>query len=88
MKEKVVDENKCCDENECCDREKYRFFSRGKHHGYRGGGGSAVYCFGFFGALVYFLQHAVTFQDGVYGVLKAVVWPALLVYQALKGLGI
>jgi hypothetical protein len=88
MKEKVVDENECCDEKECCDREKCRFFSRGRHHGYRGGGGSAVYGIGLIGALVYFLQHAVTFQDGVFGVLKAIVWPALLVYKAFTGLGI
>jgi hypothetical protein len=81
--------NECCDNKECCcDKEKMPIFSRGHHHGAHGAGGGAVYCMGLIGALVYFLQHAATFQEGVFGVLKAIVWPALLVYQALKGLGI
>lgn len=46
-------------------------------------GGSAVYGLGFIGALVYYLQHAATFWIGVLGVLKALVWPAMLVYQLL-----
>lgn len=37
----------------------------------------------FIGALVYFLQHASTFWMGVLGVLKAIVWPAILVYRLL-----
>ena len=43
-----------------------------------------VYGFGFIGALVYFIQHATTFGMGVLGVLKAVVWPALLIYKVLE----
>jgi hypothetical protein len=43
----------------------------------------AVYGLGFVGAAVYFIQHAATFGDGVVGFLKALVWPAFLVYQAL-----
>jgi len=43
-----------------------------------------MYGLGFIGALVYFLQHAHTFSDGVMGFLKALVWPALLVYKALS----
>ena len=46
--------------------------------------GSAVYCFGFIGALVYFLQHADTFWMGVLGVLKAIAWPALVIYRVLE----
>ncbi len=45
---------------------------------------SAVYGMGLIGALVYFIQHAHSFGDGVLGVLKALVWPALLVYKALE----
>lgn len=78
----------CCDKNECCDKEKLPICSRGHHHGVHGAGGGAVYGLGLIGALVYFLQHVTTFQEGVFGVLKAIVWPALLVYQAFKGLGI
>lgn len=49
---------------------------------------SAVYGFGFIGALVYFIQHAPTFWMGVLGILKAIVWPALLVYKSLGYLGL
>ena len=48
---------------------------------------SAIYCFGFIGAAVYFISHAATFWMGVLGFLKAIVWPAFLVYEALKYLG-
>ncbi len=48
------------------------------------GGGEAVYGFGFIGALVYFIQHAQTFGQGLLGLLKAIAWPALLIYKALE----
>ncbi len=46
-------------------------------------GGDAVYGLGFVGAAIYFIQHAGTFWMGVVGVLKAIVWPALVIYRAL-----
>ncbi len=46
--------------------------------------GGAVYGLGFIGAAVYFISTAPGFWMGVLGVLKALVWPALLVYEALK----
>ncbi|MFH0905420.1 MAG: hypothetical protein V1826_01750 [bacterium] len=52
------------------------------HHG----GGSAVYGLGLIGAAVYFISQATTFWAGVLGFLKALVWPAFLVYQALVAL--
>lgn len=52
----------------------------------RAGASEAVYGLGFIGALVYFIQHAATFGMGVLGVLKAVVWPAILIYQVLAAL--
>ncbi len=42
------------------------------------GGG---YGLAFLGALIYLLQHATSFWDGVLGVLEAIVWPAILVYH-------
>ena len=51
------------------------------------GGGSAVYCLGFIGAAVYYISTATGFWNGVLGLLKAIVWPALLVYEVLKFLG-
>jgi hypothetical protein len=47
-------------------------------------GSGAVYGFGFIGALIYYLQHATTFGAGVLGILKAVVWPALLVLKVFE----
>jgi len=51
------------------------------------GGGDAVYGLGLIGALVYYIGHAATFWIGVVGVLKAVVWPAFLVFELMKYLG-
>jgi len=44
----------------------------------------AVYGFGFIGAAVYFISTATSFWIGALGFLKAIVWPALLVYEAFK----
>ena len=49
---------------------------------------SAIYGLGFIGAAVYFISHATGFWIGVLGFLKAIVWPAFLVYEALKHLGL
>ena len=49
--------------------------------------GGAVYGFGFIGAAIYFISQATTFWIGVLGFLKAIVWPAILVYEALRSLG-
>lgn len=46
--------------------------------------GGAVYGLGFFGAAIYFIQHATTFWMGVLGILKAILWPAFLVYRFLE----
>jgi hypothetical protein len=51
---------------------------------YRGGSSAPLYGFGFIGALVYYLGHATTFWLAVLGFFKAIVWPALLVYELLK----
>jgi hypothetical protein len=50
------------------------------------GGGNVVYGLGLIGALVYYLRAADGFWPGVLGVLKAVVWPAFLVYDLLRSL--
>ena len=51
-------------------------------------GGGAVYGLGLIGALVYYLQHASTFSEGLLGILKAIVWPALLIYKLIEVLKI
>ncbi len=48
---------------------------------------AAIYGLGFIGAAVYYISQATTFWIGVLGFLKAIVWPAFLVYEALKNLG-
>lgn len=47
----------------------------------------AVYGLGMIGAAVYFISQAVGFWMGVLGFLKAIVWPAFLVYKAFEYLG-
>lgn len=48
------------------------------------GGSAPVYGFGFLGALVYYIGHATTLGLGVLGFFKAILWPAMLVYELLK----
>lgn len=47
---------------------------------------NVVYGLGFIGAVIYFISHATGFWLGVLGFLKALVWPALLVYEAFRHL--
>lgn len=49
-----------------------------------GGTPGSVYGLGFIGALIFYIQNATTFWMGVLGVLKAIVWPAMIVYKALE----
>ncbi len=46
-------------------------------------GGGLVWVLGVIGAAVYYIQQAQSFQDGALGILKALVWPAILVYKLL-----
>ena len=51
---------------------------------YKGAASAPVYGLGLIGALIYYLSHAATFWLGVLGFFKAIVWPAMLVYELLK----
>ena len=51
------------------------------------GDGGAFYGLGFIGAAIYYISTATGFWVGVLGVLKSLVWPAFLVYELLKFLG-
>ena len=44
----------------------------------------AFYGLGFIGAAIFFISHATTFWLGVIGFLKAIVWPAFMVYGVFK----
>lgn len=43
----------------------------------------SVYFSGFIGALFYYIRRAKSFKEGLLGVLKALVWPAFVVYKLL-----
>lgn len=49
--------------------------------------GGAVYGFGLFGALFFYLSAANSFGAVMMGILKAFVWPAMMVYHLFKFLG-
>jgi hypothetical protein len=49
------------------------------------GGAGGLYFLGFLGALVYYIHyHSGTFWLVVLGILKALVWPAFVVYHILQ----
>ncbi len=50
-------------------------------------GGGGIYGLGFVGAAIYYISTASGFWMGVVGLLKSIVWPAFLVYEAFKALG-
>lgn len=60
---------------------------RNKKRNYRGGASDAVYGFGLIGAWIYYISHATTFWLGILGIFKGIVWPAMLVYELMKYLG-
>jgi len=51
-----------------------------KDNGISGG----IYGMAFIGAAVYYIQHAATFWAGALGLLKALFWPAVLMYKLLE----
>ena len=51
---------------------------------YRANSGDAVYGLGVIGAAIFYIGQATTFWLGALGLLKAFVWPVLLVMEALK----
>jgi hypothetical protein len=50
----------------------------------KGGCGGCAYFLGFLGSAIYFVSTATGFWNGVLGVLKSLVWPAFLVFEALQ----
>lgn len=48
------------------------------------GSAGALYFVGFVGSLVYWMQAAVGFGAVITGILKAMVWPAFIVYKLLE----
>jgi len=47
-------------------------------------GGNGIYFLGLIGDAVYYIGHAGSFWAGVLGFLKALVWPAFVIYDVLS----
>jgi len=43
-----------------------------------------IYGMAFIGGVVYYIQHAPSFWGGVLGIIKAIFWPAVILYKALE----
>jgi hypothetical protein len=61
-------------------RQRYERIKAMRHDGIFGG----VYGMAFIGAAIYFIYHAASFWGGVFGFLKALFWPAVLMYKLLE----
>ncbi len=53
-----------------------------------GGCSGFGYFMGFIGAAIYYISTATGFWTGVLGVLKAIVWPAILIFEVMKYLAV
>jgi hypothetical protein len=45
---------------------------------------SSTYGLAFIGAVIYYIEHATSFGDGLLGILKALLWPVFLIYHLLE----
>lgn len=52
------------------------------------GASEAVYGLGMLGAWFYYLTHATSIWVGLLGIIKGIFWPAVLVYEVFKYLGL
>mgnify|MGYP005671292575 CR=1 len=68
-------------EDSCCKNGK------GCGKGKGSGCGGCFYFLGFIGSAFYYISTATSFGMGVVGVLKSLVWPAFLVFELMKFLG-
>jgi len=55
---------------------------------YNGNGSSPIYGLGVVGSAIYYVSTASGFWVGMLGLLKSIVWPAFLVFEILKFLGV
>ena len=57
---------------------------RGRNHGGSSGITGGIYFMAFIGAAVYYIMQVTTFWAGVLGFLKAIVWPAMLIFKLFE----
>jgi hypothetical protein len=77
---KTLKSEKCSCEDKlasCCEDKKSSNCSSNSSAG-------AVYGIGVIGAIVYFFQNSSGLSDYLVGILKALIWPGMLVYKALE----
>jgi len=48
------------------------------------GAWGTIYGTAFIGAAIYLVQHSTTFWMGVLGIIKALFWPAMIMYKVLE----
>jgi hypothetical protein len=51
---------------------------------FKGNSSEAMYGLGMIGAAVYYIQHSTSFLDGLLGLVKAIGWPAVVLYRLLE----
>lgn len=73
--------------SEPCTKDWHAFTSQMKEHIHCHGCGGAIYGLGFLGALWYYLTTATSLLAGFLVIIKALLWPAFLVYGVLKFIG-
>jgi len=56
-------------------------------HSSCGGCSGFAYFLGFLGAAIYYISNATGFWNGVWGFIKAIVWPAPLIFELMKFIG-
>lgn len=78
MAKEKIEKEKCCEMTD----HKHKIMRHGT------GMGGGIYGLAFIGAAVYFIEHSDTFWMGVLGFLKAIVWPAILMYKIFTMLNI
>ena len=72
----------------CCEGAvKKNWFSKGCSSGPSCGNSGMIYCLGFLGSLFYFVTTAPDFWAALFGIVKAILWPAFIAYGLLKFLG-
>lgn len=71
-------------ESDCCNGESCKMPKHYKKNTAQCPSNGMVYGLGVIGAALFFIGKATSFWVGVLGLLKAIVWPAYLVYEALN----
>jgi hypothetical protein len=64
-------------------KSKAKRWKKHRSHNSRGSS-SCVYFLGMIGAAVFYISASTTFWGGMLGFLKALVWPAFLVFEAFS----